>query len=271
MSYEIEKIKELAPSAFRESKAGAANGVSKKYQFMQTSEIIEGLGKMGWNVYSAIQPKTKKDPETAKHMIRFRHDHFGSLGVKGNIPEILLINSHDRTTSLKFHVGIFRLICSNGLVVADTTFSKLQIRHMNTTFEEVKVGINTIVKGLPQVFGKIEQFENTFLTEKQEVEFVMKALTKRYPEYLNPKTNKVDQVKIKSHFSLDEIMKPLRPEDSGNSVWQIYNKVQEKLIKGGFIHTGATGKVKASRALTHIRTNTLVNQGLWHLAEEYSN
>jgi hypothetical protein len=180
-----------------------------------------------------------------------------------------LINSHDRTTSLKFHVGIFRLICSNGLVVADTTFSKLQIRHMSTTFQEVKVAINTIVKGLPQVFEKIEQFENTFLTQRQEVEFVMKALTKRYPEYLDAKTNKEDRAKIKSHFSLEEIMKPLRPEDSGNSVWQIYNKVQEKLIKGGFIHTGSTGKAKASRALTHIRTSTLVNQGLWQLAEEY--
>jgi hypothetical protein len=269
MAYELERIKELAPSAFRESKQGAAVGVSSKYQFMTTSEIIDGLGKMGWNVHSAQQPKTKKDPETAKHLLRFRHEHFGSLGVKGNIPEILLINSHDRTTSLKFHVGIFRLICSNGLVVADKTFSKLQIRHMNTTFEEVKVAINTIVTGLPIVFDKIEKFESISLSDKQQLDFATKAITTRYPEYINQKTNKIDTTKINEHFSLEDLLRVDRPEDSGNSVWCVYNRVQEKLIKGGFLHTGTTGKTKLARALTHIRTNTITNIKLWDLAESY--
>lgn len=269
MAYELERIKELAPSAFREEKQGAANGASNRYQFMTTSEIIEGLAQMGWEVYSAQQPKTKKDPETSKHLIRFRHPHFGSVGVNGNIPEILLINSHDRTTSLKFHVGIFRLVCSNGLVVADKTFSKLQIRHMYADFNDVKKAINTIVKHLPKVFKTIHKFEKKKLDEKQQLEFAMNAVTARYPEYINPKTNKIDKQLIKKNFSLEDLLKANRPEDKDNSVWCIYNRLQEKLIKGGFTHKGKTGKEKSARELTHIRTNTITNLKLWELAESY--
>jgi len=268
--YEIEKIKELAPAAFRMPEQGAQNGVSKHYQFMTTAEIINGLGSMGWNVHNAMQQKSKKNPETTKHMLRFRHDEFGSLGIKGNVPEILLVNSHDRTTSLNFHVGIFRVICSNGLVIANETFNKFSVRHMGTNFEDVKGLITNITENLPTVFNAINRFEGVILNDTAQTEFAMKAFAVRFPEYINPKNNELDVKKINKNVRIDDILKAVRPEDNGADLWRTYNRVQEHLIKGGFQHQGDGNKPRAARPISNIRMNVLINKGLWNLAEEFS-
>ena len=269
--YELEKIKELAPAAFRMPEDGAQDGVSKHYQFMTTAEIIDGLGGMGWDVHSAMQQKSKKNPETTKHMLRFRNDNYGSLGIKGNVPEILLVNSHDRTTSLNFHVGIFRIICSNGLVIADETLNKFRIRHMGTTFDEVRGLINNITENLPTVFDAINRFEGVIMSEEAQTEFAMRAFAIRFPEYINPKTNALNTKKVMKNVSIDEILTAVRPEDSGPDLWRVYNRVQEKLIKGGFQHQGEGQKPRASRPISNIRMNVLINKGLWNLAEEFAN
>lgn len=80
-----EELKTLAPSAFRSKEDGAEAGASKHYQFMTSNEVIDGLVGMGWNVFDAKQQKSKKNPETTKHMLRFRNENFGSLGVNGNV------------------------------------------------------------------------------------------------------------------------------------------------------------------------------------------
>jgi hypothetical protein len=268
--YEIEKIKELAPAAFRMPNEGAQSGVSKHYQFMTTAEIIDGLSGMGWGVYSAMQQKSKKNPETTKHMLRFRHKEFGSLGIKGNVPEILLVNSHDRTTSLSFHVGIFRIICSNGLVVADETFNKFRIRHMGTTFNEVRGLITNITENLPTVFNAINRFEGVILSETEQTEFAMNAFAIRFPEYFNERTNKLDVKKINKSVRIDDILKAVRPEDNGADLWRVYNRVQEHLIKGGFQHQGEGNKPRAARPISNIRLNVLINKELWSLTEEYA-
>mgnify|MGYP006266262119 CR=1 FL=1 len=269
--YQIDQLKELAPAAFRTAEQGAEHGASKQYQFMTTAEVIEGLGKMGWNAHSASQQKSKKNPETTKHMLRFRHDEFGSLGVKGNVPEILFINSHDRTCSLNFHVGIFRIICSNGLVVADSTFDKFRVRHMGTEFSDVKRMITEITHKLPTVFNTINRFEHVILNEDAQQEFAMKAFAIRFPEYVDVKTDKVDFNKVQKNVNVNDILKAVRPEDNGADLWRVYNRVQEHLMKGGFQHIGQTNKAKATRPITNIRMNMLLNKGLWTLAEEYAN
>lgn len=268
--YKIDNLKELAPAAFRTPEQGAEHGVSKKYQFMTTAEIIDGLSSMGWNPYTATQQKSKKNPETTKHLIRFRHNDFGISGINGNVPEILFVNSHDRTCSLNFHVGIFRLVCSNGLVIADKTFDKFRVRHMGTKFSEVKSIIIDITEKLPTVFSAINRFEGITIGGDMEKEFAMKALAIRYPEYVDEKTNEVKFDKIQKSVNVDDLIRPVRSDDYGSDLWRAYNRIQEHIVKGGFQRVGLTNKAKATTELKNIRMNLLVNKGLWSLTEDYA-
>jgi hypothetical protein len=233
-------------------------------------DVIEDLSKFGWDIYDVAQQKSKTSPDTTRHLVRFRHKDFGAVGLKGNIPEILFVNSHDRTSALTFHVGIFRLICSKGLVVADKTFDKFRVRHSGTKFSEVKAMITEITANLPKVFTTINKFEHVILNEEAQREFAMKAFAVRFPEYIDIKTNLVDFNKVNKNVAVDEILKAVRPEDNGADLWRVYNRVQEHIMKGGFQHIGENNKSKATRPISNIRLNVLINKGIWSLAEEFA-
>ena len=47
-----------------------------------------------------------------KHMIRLRHA--GQINARGEANEIILLNSHDGTSSYQMLAGMFRFVCSNG-------------------------------------------------------------------------------------------------------------------------------------------------------------
>ena len=53
-----------------------------------------------------------------KHMIRLRHA--SQINARGEANEIILLNSHDGTSSYQMLAGMFRFVCSNGLVCGDT-------------------------------------------------------------------------------------------------------------------------------------------------------
>ena len=53
-------------------------------------------------------------------------------------PQILMTNSHDGKNSFQFQAGLYRLVCSNGLVIADAQFEDVKMRHMGYSFEDLQ-------------------------------------------------------------------------------------------------------------------------------------
>jgi hypothetical protein len=269
--FSIEDLKSKAPAVFRTAEEGAKNGASSKYLFIPTVDVIEDLSKFGWDIYDVAQQKSKTSPDTTRHLVRFRHKDFGAVGLNGNVPEILFTNSHDRTKSMNFHVGIFRLICSNGLVVADSTFSKLNVKH-NTltghTLESVRELIADVTSNLPVVFDNIKRFEAKKLSEKKRRELVMKMFAVRYPDYLN-EDGTVRMSDIEASTSIDMFLVPKRAEDAPDNLWCVFNRVQERLIGGEYSHIGIDGKVRHARPIKNITLGLTINEGLWQVANSF--
>ena len=116
-------IKSVAPSVYS---TGPSHTVSDKYSFIPTTQIITDLSNEGWEVYDASQRKSRTGGEMfTKHMLRFRNENIPMTG--DIVPEIILTNSHDGRNAFNLHAGLFRLVCSNGLVIADQTFEKVYI------------------------------------------------------------------------------------------------------------------------------------------------
>ena len=67
---------------------------------------------------------------------------------------------------------------------------------------------------------------------------------------------------------INELLKVDRIEDSGNSLWEVFNRVQEKLINGDCSYTMGT-KVRKARAIKNFSMDLKINEALWTLAEEY--
>src|SRR5258708_14119334 len=58
-----------------------------------------------------------------KHVVRFaRVEHLQTWEKNQVRPEVVLVNSHDKSSAYQLHCGLFRLVCTNGMVVSDDTF-----------------------------------------------------------------------------------------------------------------------------------------------------
>jgi hypothetical protein len=206
--------------------------------------------KLGWQVTKAQEVKSKKYKGFQKHMIVFRNPDIIIKGEDGDdsFPQILLTNSHDGKAAFNFRVGIFRLVCSNGLVVADADFNNVSIRHINYTFETLQTKIQEVINKLPGLVEKINLFKATKLTETQMRAFATQAANLRTKQTVN----------------VDTLLTAERTQDAGNDLWVVFNRVQEKLMGGSF----RTGKRKA-RSIKNFQKDIELNEKLFELAESY--
>ena len=123
-----EQLKTQAPTVFA---LKPSSDVSEKYTHIPTLKVIDDMEKLGWKVVDATQVKARKLSTKGfqKHLVTFRNPDVVINGDDGDtvFPQILLTNSHDGKNAFTFTAGLFRMICSNGLVVADKEFSALSL------------------------------------------------------------------------------------------------------------------------------------------------
>jgi hypothetical protein len=171
-------------------------------------------------------------------------------------PRILLTNSHDGKNAFSFQAGLFRLVCSNGLVIADEQFGKMKIRHMGYDFEALQTLITQMVEKLPLTVESMNRFKNKQLTEEQMQKFALEALGLRFDT-----ENKT--------FNMDEFLTPTRNEDKGNDLWSVFNLVQEKLV-GGMIDYRTGSKQRKARRIKNFQQDITLNTELYKLALAYA-
>jgi hypothetical protein len=246
-TYSLEQIKAIAPSVFTTDKAPH---LTDKYIQTPTSRVVEDLMSMGWQVTKAQEVKARKGKGFQKHMIVFRNPEIMIKGKDGDdsFPQILLTNSHDGKAAFNFRVGIFRLVCSNGLVISDADFSNVSIRHINYTFESLQAKVAEMITKLPNLVQKINLFKSTELTEDQMADFAQKAM----------------QLRTKERVNIMDVLTADRPQDRGNDLWVVFNRVQEKLLGGSY----RAGKRKA-RSVKNFQKDIELNEKLFELAEAY--
>ena len=118
-----EELRRCAPSIFATQ---PIDTVSDRYSFLPTSSVLEGMRENGWLPARAEQQSVRTEARRGfqKHLIRFaRSEHFGSWEKNQVRPEVVLLNSHDGSGAYQLHCGLFRLACSNGMVVANAHVS----------------------------------------------------------------------------------------------------------------------------------------------------
>ncbi len=94
-------------------------------------------------------------------------------------PEVVLINSHDGTRPIQFEMGLFRLVCENGLVIKDQDMGSFRERHTKLNFQGVKDLISEKVDGLKNVVSKISQWNMKEMSDKERYNFAVEALALR--------------------------------------------------------------------------------------------
>ncbi|MBX3709452.1 MAG: DUF945 domain-containing protein [Gammaproteobacteria bacterium] len=256
----LESLKAITPSIF--TKEGAAD-TSNKYKHISTIDVVKGLMSEGFIPVKAIQSGTRKIDKApfTKHMLRFRHvDSVPTAG--GLFPELVLVNSHDGLSSYRLMAGLYRLVCSNGLVAGDT-FKEVRVRHQGDVIGNVIEGTYEVMKETTKLLEHAETMGTIELTQPEKNIF----------------SEVVHQLRFDGDETLKEAIKPeqfLRPrryqENGKNNLFTVFNVVQENVIKGGLRGWTRDGQGHVKRASTReiksIDQNNALNRALWTLAEK---
>lgn len=119
-----DQIRAVAPSIFAVNKHASR---SDRYTYIPTGEVLTALRKEGFEPFMVCQTRVRQDDrrDFTKHMVRMRH---ATQVNDAEANEIVLLNSHDGTSSYQLLAGLLRFVCSNGLVFGGTT-ADVRIQH----------------------------------------------------------------------------------------------------------------------------------------------
>jgi len=254
-----DQVRALAPVAF--ATEPTSNKVSDKYLHVNTETIIDDLAKLGWLPVTASQRKARTSDKAtifSKHMVSFQNPDLMIKGKNGDdaFPRIILTNSHDGFNSFQFRVGIYRFVCSNGLVVADEEFSAFRIRHKGYTFAELQEVVVQAVKDLPNKVEVLNKMQMRELTLEEQRQLAIDAMQLR--------TNRIDAVWDEE--TIQDVLTPTRDADKGSDLWSVFNVIQEKITQGGYSAALNGAKVRKVRKIKSFEKDLKVNQDLFKLA-----
>ena len=255
-----EEIRAVAPSVFAES---AHVSRSARYSAIPTSEVLTSLRREGFQPFMVTQGGSRDEEKRGftKHMLRLRHESTMAAQVGDSFQEIVLVNSHDGTSSYQLMAGMFRLVCSNGMVVgAGGGFDEVRIKHQGDVTGAVIDGCVEILNRLPAVAGEVENFNRLQLTAGEQSAFAQAALAVRYDEGEAP-------------LAAEKLLTVKRREDVQPTVWNTLNTIQENVIRGGIGYVlrdenGYRKQIRRTREVAGIEQNVKLNRALWVLAQE---
>jgi len=264
---EDNEIKYLAPVAFKSemtTQEVANLGLSDHYSFVPTMNVVRDLQTMGWDCVDAKQVKARKKSTNGyqKHMLTFEHPKYKVEGVE-EYPQLLLTNSHDGGNAFQLSAGIFRLVCSNGLVIKTEDYGTQRLIHKGYSFEAVQEMVEGFIATIDETMTRITAMKRTQLDKDQMVEFAKQAALLRFTSKSYNEEN-IDKV-----VYIDELLDATRKEDNGNAVWEVFNRVQERLVGGNYHYKGTKDKPRKARPIKNFQQNFEVNKKLSELAFAY--
>ena len=261
MSHEIhvltkEELQTCAPAVFAQKPRAS---LSNKYIFIPTDKIIDHFATENWFPVKASQAKSKKpDVVERSHIIRLSNPTLTPVmpEVGSLTPQILLKNSHNGEGSIQMEIGIFRLVCSNGLVVADSQFAKIKRRHMGVNREEVMEIIYQAGREFPDVWSKVNDYKSLKLTNGQRFDFASKVVKFNWGE--------------NSVIDPNALLVTRRKQDESDDLFTTYNTVQENLIQGGatYMHP-MRNRIRITRAVKDSDRDFRLNAMLWSTMENF--
>ncbi|EAA2980425.1 DUF945 domain-containing protein [Salmonella enterica] len=245
-----EELMQYTPGVFGEDKHASR---SDRYSYIPTITLLENLQREGFEPFFACQSRVR-DPERrdyTKHMLRLRRA--GQITGQ-QVPEIILLNSHDGSSSYQMLPGLFRAICTNGLVCGQSS-GEIRVPHRGNVVEKVIEGAYEVLNVFDRVEEKRDAMQSLLLPTPAQQAFAKAALTYRFGEEHQPVT-------------ASQILTPRRYEDRQNDLWSVFNRCQENLLKGGLPGRTAKGKRSHTRAVKGIDGDVRLNRALWVMAEQ---
>ncbi|QOJ31420.1 MAG: DUF945 domain-containing protein [Gammaproteobacteria bacterium] len=249
----MEALREQVPAVFAPT---AHESLSEKYTFIPTERVLSGLMNAGFVPVEGRQAQSRKgSPLHTRHILRMRR-RFETVQLKDSIPEIVFLNSHDGTSAYQLRVGIYRVICTNGLIVSQGAFPMVRVNHRGDVVDAVITGALEMAERFEVLAGQVELMEQRSMFKDEQIDFAAQALAIRFEDI------------AQAGMQPSALLAPRRVEDVGDDLWRVLNRVQENLLRGGLSRRSVSGRLTRTRRISSIREDVRINSRLWDLASQ---
>jgi hypothetical protein len=239
---------------------GVADYLTDRYVRIDSNAVIAALADEGYTVQSARQDLVRqRDPRFARHELAFTHPDMGSKALDdGTTARVLFINSYNGTARAQFLLGMFRFICSNGVIVG-SAWAHERVLHVGDGAKQIVERIKEASKGTGQMFAAAEAMSRKQLTKSQQQDMAREAMKLRFGD---------DGAE---RYDPNQLLVPLRAQDEGDSLWRVFNRIQEHGTRTKMIGMSTSGRRLTSRGINNITADHNWNKQLWELAESFTN
>jgi hypothetical protein len=237
--------------------------VSERYKAVNTPTLVKSFEANGYEVSKISTAKVRNADKQGyqKHLIRLSHPDLVLNTLADIKPEIVISNSYDGSASFRLMMGVFRIVCANGLVVG-STYESIKVRHVGDALTKVLEAAVNVQKQTERISAQIDNWSRIELTDADQVKFAQKASLILLPQSIDQ--NVIPLVRAET------LLRIHRSDDTKKDLFTVFNRIQENAIRGGlsYVKTNAQGVTRnqTARRINSIDRNLLVNRALWDLA-----
>ena len=246
-----DQIRAVAPSIFADAPHESR---SQRYSYIPTATVLQELRDEGFEPFMVCQTRVRADDrrDYIKHMLRLRH----SSQINGReANEIILLNSHDGSSSYQMLAGMLRFVCKNGLVCGDTV-ADVRVPHKGDVAAQVIEGAYEVLHGFDRAQQSRDAMQAVTLDAGESEVFARAALALKYDDPNKP-----------APVTETQVLASRRHTDDRRDLWSVFNRTQENLLRGGLLGRSANGRRQTTRPVQGIDQDLRLNRALWLLAD----
>jgi hypothetical protein len=226
------------------------------------------MGENGWVPVRAQEQSIRTEARRGfqKHVVRFaRVEHLQSWEKNQVRPEVVLgtVTIKDKSSAYQLHCGLFRLVCTNGMVVSDGTFQRISIKHSGFNPDSVIEASFKVLDAVPDIMNQVQLFQERVLTDAEQLALATGAAAYRWEDL------------TKAPVSPSLLLNPRRYGDGAKDLFITLNCVQENIIRGGQRNRSRRrpdgSRMPKSRAVKGLDEDMKLNKALWEMAEVLRN
>jgi hypothetical protein len=215
-----DQIRSVAPSIFADAPHESR---SERYSYIPTAAVLTELRKEGFQPFMVTQTRVRDE------------------GKREHTKQML--------------AGMFRFVCSNGLVCGDTV-ADVRVPHKGDVAGSVIEGAFEVLSGFERVKESRDLMRSITLDDGESEVFARAALALKYDDPDKP-----------APITESQILMPRRFDDRRPDLWSVFNRTQENLTKGGLHGRSSNGRRQSTRPVQGIDSDIRLNRALWLLAD----